>query len=148
MVCTCTLEYCRRASCLAAWLESREEEVRNRVVSQRAHLLYRPALTDKSCYSTGQLTRGMLVVDRREDKSAYAPGANRAFVQAQLERYNLRHGILESTAVPAPVGIECQSERKRDSDGTGIWCVTETPGSDVLVALLLERIWGVSVDGG
>ena len=49
----------------------------------------------------------MLVVDRRDDQGAYAPGQNRAQVQAELERHHFKHaGAYESTAVPAPVEVE------------------------------------------
>ncbi|ETW80657.1 hypothetical protein HETIRDRAFT_123134 [Heterobasidion irregulare TC 32-1] len=59
---------------------------------------------------TGELTRGMCVVDRRDDKGAYAPGANCAAVQAALERQNLKHGPFESTALPAQVAVEENAE--------------------------------------
>ena len=49
----------------------------------------------------------MLVVDRRDDPGAYAPGANRAEVKAELERHHFKHaGEYESTAVPAQVEVE------------------------------------------
>ena len=45
----------------------------------------------------------MLVIDRRNDVGAYAPGANRARVQAELERSHAQTEgtLLESTALPA-----------------------------------------------
>ncbi|TCD71568.1 hypothetical protein EIP91_007315 [Steccherinum ochraceum] len=57
---------------------------------------------------TGEITRGMLVIDWRDDQGAYAPGANRAAVQAELEKHPEFHplGTLESTAVPAQVEVE------------------------------------------
>ncbi|KAG6821047.1 hypothetical protein H0H93_007937 [Arthromyces matolae] len=64
---------------------------------------------------TGELTRGMLVVDRREDESAYSPGANRAQIQAELEKRNIPHGDLESTAVPAQV------EAEKDTKGQAVF---------------------------
>ncbi|TBU47641.1 nucleoside hydrolase [Dichomitus squalens] len=118
----------------------------------------------------GELTRGMFVIDRREDPSAYAPGANRAKVQAELDRLNFQHaGVYESTAVPAEVEVETPPVFKdrshvhaqvstgatatdtlnRPSDGQmngvagGVPCITRTPGSAALVKLLLERVWGV-----
>ncbi|KAG2015890.1 uridine nucleosidase [Coprinopsis cinerea AmutBmut pab1-1] len=54
----------------------------------------------------GELTRGMLVVDRRVDASAYAPGANRAQVQKELGDLHCSEGLWESTAVPAQVDVE------------------------------------------
>ncbi|KAI0358399.1 nucleoside hydrolase [Trametes cingulata] len=97
--------------------------------------------------NVGELTRGMLVVDRRDDQGAYAPGANRAEVQAELERHQFRHaGEYESTAVPAPVEVESRSAIKKQAPAVqkgGVPCVTQTPGPAALVNLLLERVWGV-----
>ncbi|KAI1794101.1 nucleoside hydrolase [Ganoderma leucocontextum] len=124
---------------------------------------------------TGELTRGMLVVDRRDDVGAYAPGANRAAVQAELERHHFPHAgaYYESTAVPAQVEIETAPAFKGTNQGqvlsdaipststiastytppdgqmhgiavaSGVPCITRTPGPAALVALLLERVWGV-----
>jgi inosine-uridine nucleoside N-ribohydrolase len=64
---------------------------------------------------TGEITRGMLVVDRREDES-YLPGANRAEVQKGLE------------ITPNPI--------------SGVFCITHTPGPATLSRLLLNRVWG------
>lgn len=67
--------------------------------------------------SIGELTRGMLVVDGRDDQGAYAPGQNRAQVQAELERHHFPHaGVYESTAVPAQVEIERPPESKHASN--------------------------------
>ena len=84
----------------------------------------------------------MLIVDRRVDQSAYAPGANRAEVQAQLEKLHLPHGQFESTAVPAQVETELPVQ---NPGSRGVACVIETPGERVLLNLLLERVWGVKV---
>ncbi|KAI8993054.1 nucleoside hydrolase [Trametes punicea] len=94
----------------------------------------------------GELTRGMCVVDRRDDQGAYAPGANRAQVQAELERHHFQHaGAYESTALPAPVEVEsCPAIKEQDpSVRGGVPCITQTPGSAALVKLLLERVWDV-----
>ncbi|CAL1707331.1 unnamed protein product [Somion occarium] len=97
----------------------------------------------------GELTRGMLVIDRRNDDGAYSPGANRAHVQAELERLHAHtDGYLESAAVPAQVEVESEAQADPPSAhvgevGTGVPVVTKTPGSDVLLKLLAERIWGV-----
>ncbi|KAJ7251812.1 nucleoside hydrolase [Mycena haematopus] len=91
---------------------------------------------------TGELTRGFLVVDRRDDPSAYAPGANRAEVQAELDKHDSHHGTWESTAVPALV------EREQPPNAVlaqGVMCVHGTPGPSTLLKLLTERIWGVVV---
>ncbi|KAJ7497087.1 Inosine/uridine-preferring nucleoside hydrolase domain-containing protein [Mycena latifolia] len=89
---------------------------------------------------TGELTRGMLVTDRRDDLSAYAPGANRAEVQAELDKHTSHHGIWESTALPALVETE---HPPKPQDGSGVMCVYATPGPGTLLALLAKRIWGV-----
>ena len=73
----------------------------------------------------------MLVVDRRDDLSAYAPGANRAEVQMDLERYHVDQFALESTFVP-------DLEDTRNNDEQGVACVTDTPGPDVLLKILLK----------
>ncbi|KZT11005.1 nucleoside hydrolase [Laetiporus sulphureus 93-53] len=92
----------------------------------------------------GELTRGMLVVDRRDDPGAYAPGVNRAEVQAELDRHHFHHtGDYESTAVPAQVEVERSDQTEPLPDNpAGIACVVETPGSRALVKLMMERIWG------
>ncbi|KAF7321433.1 Inosine-uridine preferring nucleoside hydrolase [Mycena kentingensis (nom. inval.)] len=70
----------------------------------------------------GELTRGFLVVDRREDdQSLYTPGMNR------------------SEAVPALVETE---ERPKKSVSEGVLCCYETPGPAVLLDALLKRVWG------
>ncbi len=108
------------------------------------------------------MTRGMLVVDRREDVGAYAPGVNRAEVQAELERHHFKHtGTYESTAVPAQVEVEApptnpgkpqeqgpatMQDSKSKTHTEGVPCITETPGPAALLQLLLERVWGVEYD--
>ncbi|KAG0706076.1 nucleoside hydrolase [Suillus ampliporus] len=99
---------------------------------------------------TGEITRGMFVTDRRDENTAYAPGANRAEVQAQLDLHQIGHGLLESTALPARVEIEdpilstggpveVGLEQKRK----GVGCLIETPGPSVLLRLLTWRVWGI-----
>lgn len=85
----------------------------------------------------------MLVIDRREDESAYAPGANRAEVQAEINKHNGHHAAWESTALPAQVEIEHPLAMK--PIGMGVSCVTHTPGPEVLLDLLFKRVWGVSM---
>lgn len=85
----------------------------------------------------------MLVVDRREDEGAYDPGANRAAVQAELEKNSfLSKGVLESNAIPAQVEVEVPPTESKDPSG-GVPVVTATPGPAVLLRLLESRIWGV-----
>ncbi|KAH9935513.1 nucleoside hydrolase [Fomitopsis serialis] len=95
----------------------------------------------------GEITRGMCVVDLREDPGAYAPGANRAEVQAELEKHHLHHsGPFESTALPAQVEVERASDAQLPNHTAvgGVACVFETPGPEALLTLLLERVWGVT----
>ncbi|KAF8813675.1 nucleoside hydrolase [Phlegmacium glaucopus] len=68
---------------------------------------------------TGEITRGMLVVDRREDESAYPPGTNRSEAQKGLEDIHF------------PI-----------SDNAGVFCITHTPGPATLLRLLFNRVWG------
>lgn len=83
----------------------------------------------------------MLVVDRRGDAGAYAPGANRSYVQQELDRLGVPHGPFESAAVPAPVVDDVGKKREQD---IGVFTVVETPGSRAFLELILQRIWGVS----
>ncbi len=106
----------------------------------------------------------MLVVDRRDDEGAYDPGANRAAVQAELAKQGFHsHGTLESNAIPAHVEVEVpptsQTEKVRRSDvpqwgnvdttkskqTPGIPVLVSTPGPEVLLKLMTERVWGVRV---
>jgi hypothetical protein len=81
-------------------------------------------------------------VDRRLDLSAYAPGANRAEVQAELDKHSSPHGAWESTAVPALVETE---QAPRAVVAQGVICVHATPGPATLLKLLTKRVWGVVV---
>lgn len=86
---------------------------------------------------TGEITRGMLVVDRRlDDQSAYAPGSNRAEAQGALELH------ITADAIPAPVEVERPEDAK--ASGRAVLCVVKTPGPGALLKLLLSRVWGVS----
>ncbi|TEB37508.1 nucleoside hydrolase [Coprinellus micaceus] len=93
---------------------------------------------------TGEITRGMLVVDRRDDASAYAPGANRAEVQKLLsEKLHTNDDLWESTSVPARVEVEEKSAKKEPEHG--VWVVTHTPGAEALLRLLLKRVWNAEL---
>ena len=91
---------------------------------------------------TGEFTRGMVVVDRRHDVAAYAPGDNRSHVQQELDRLHVSHGPFEPAAVPAPVFVD--EVGKKGKQDIGVFTVVETPGPRVCLELLLQRIWGVS----
>jgi len=91
---------------------------------------------------TGEFTRGMLVVDRRNDVTACAPADSRSHVQQELDRFRLSDGSFESSAVPAPVLAD--DIDKKGWKGIGVFTVVETPGPRVCLELLLQRVWGVS----
>ncbi|EKM54529.1 uncharacterized protein PHACADRAFT_210325 [Phanerochaete carnosa HHB-10118-sp] len=92
----------------------------------------------------GEITRGMLVVDRREGEGAYDPGVNRAAVQAELEMHGFHSsGALESTAVPAQVELETAPELEKKPLTVGVPVVNVTPGPAALLRTLTERVWGV-----
>lgn len=91
---------------------------------------------------SGEFTRGMLVVDRRNDVGAYAPGANRIHVQQELDRLHVSHGPFESAVVPVPVLEDGVGENEKSK--TGVFTVVETPGPRVCLELLFQRVWGVS----
>ena len=82
----------------------------------------------------------MLVVDRRNDQTAYARGTNRAEFQKQLDSLGLSHRVWESVAVPAQVEHDSRASTIIE---TGICCVNDTPGPETLLNLLLRRVWGL-----
>lgn len=94
----------------------------------------------------------MFVVDRRDENTAYAPGANRSEVQALLDLQHIGHGLLESSALPARVDIEDPTlSTGPDQVGLeaasgprkGVGCLVETPGPSTLLQLLVRRVWGI-----
>ncbi|KAH9032457.1 nucleoside hydrolase [Lactarius pseudohatsudake] len=98
---------------------------------------------------TGELTRGMCVVDRRgENKST--PAANYADVQEALQhRVEVGSGdadVIGSVVVPAPVDYEDEPSlrRKKDEPG-GVPVVEGTPGPDTLRQFILKRVWNIEV---
>jgi len=101
----------------------------------------------------GELTSGLCVVDRRNDHRAYAPGANRVRVQAELKRRMATgtadpdsFGFLESAAVPALVEVEHEPSRQSEDEQEGISVVERTPGAEALLQLMMKRVWHVEVD--
>ena len=88
----------------------------------------------------------MLVVDRREDEGAYDPGANRAAVQAELEKHGFHSsGALEANALPAQVEVEALPQPTQQSRTNGVPVVNVTPGPVALLRLLCARVWGIDV---
>jgi len=101
----------------------------------------------------GERTRGMCVVDRRENRGAHATGANRARVQAELERRIAAgsaetggFGPLESVVVPARVEVEGELPRPREDEQEGVPVIESTPGPEALLQVMMKRIWHVEVD--
>ncbi|CAA7259216.1 unnamed protein product [Cyclocybe aegerita] len=81
---------------------------------------------------TGEITRGMLVTDRREDESAYPLGTNRS--EAQRDPSEDHHHIGYPVSNKAN-GAVCD-------ELSGVLCINRTPGPAVLLKLLLHRVWG------
>lgn len=104
-------------------------------------------------HRVGELTRGMCVIDRRDDQSAYAPGVNRARVQAELKSRMAAgsasvFGSLESVVVPARVEVEDEPSRGCSDEQEGVPVIIGTPGAEVLLQIMMKRIWDVTVDTG
>lgn len=80
----------------------------------------------------------MLVVDRREDdQSTGAPGVNREEAEAERDQH-------PGKVIPAQVEVERASDTYMTVGGGGVAVVVETPGTGVLLEVLLSRVWGVS----
>jgi len=95
----------------------------------------------------------MCIVDRRDDQSAYAPGVNRARVQAELKSRMAAgsagvFGSLESVAVPARVEVEDVPSRQCSDEQEGVPVIERTPGAEALLQIIMKRIWHVTVDKG
>ena len=102
-------------------------------------------------HRTGELTRGMCVVDRRDNHGAYPPGVNRARVQAELMRGMASgsgggFGSLESVTVPARVGNKSEPSHQCSEEQEGVPVVEGTPGPEALLQIMMKRIWQVVVD--
>ncbi|KIY46213.1 nucleoside hydrolase, partial [Fistulina hepatica ATCC 64428] len=99
-----------------------------------------PRLFDIERY--GELTRGMLVVDRRDDESAYHSGAIRSEVQKQKDFADVSRHLPKNRV---PVRVEVEMEDATHTNDVGVPCVVQTPGPSALLRLLLQRVWGVDV---
>jgi hypothetical protein len=92
-------------------------------------------LTYHTPHRKGELTRGMIVVDRR--------------ASAKKERGRIRsvhHGKKVAAADPVPVEVDSQEESDKAvhmPGEQGIEVVIRTPGSENLMKTLLRRVWGV-----
>lgn len=100
--------------------------------------------------SFGELTRGMLVVDRRDEYAATAPSyIDRTQDEERLTSGDSREEVDEALRramhnLPAPVQLENEEEAKAAHHPplAGIACVTKTPGTAALLDSMLARIWG------
>lgn len=97
---------------------------------------------NNSSYRLGELTRGMLVIDRRGKVDAHGEGINRAEVQAKLEQSaNISSLDTADHNLPAPMPESGPSNSHVEE--TGVAVITRTPGPKALVELMFSRIWGV-----
>jgi hypothetical protein len=94
---------------------------------------------------TGEYTRGMCVVDRRDEAMAYASGANRAKLQEELIKADAMYRHVESAASPAPVMVDSAESTGLPGGYNGVNVVCATPGPDALLKLLFARVWGVQI---
>ena len=90
----------------------------------------RVSIIEAPSYRSGELTRGMLVVDRRGDEHNFQLGEDRSQVQAQ----NIAKEGLH---------LESKEGRHLSLEAEGVIVVTESPGPQKLLRLMFERIWGV-----
>ncbi|KAJ3511224.1 hypothetical protein NLJ89_g4228 [Agrocybe chaxingu] len=81
---------------------------------------------------TGEITRGMLITDRREDEMAYPLGTNRS--EAQRDPNENHHHIGYPVSNKAN-GVVCD-------ELSGVLCIDGTPGPAKLLKFLLHRVWG------
>lgn len=86
----------------------------------------------------------LVVLDRPKKLGAYATGESSSKLQEGLERHRPTDEGLKSRVVPAQVQVEDKEGTQKS--GQGVACVTQTPGPDVLLDLLLKRVWGISVN--
>lgn len=90
------------------------------------YCLFRPNLRGRH----GEITRGMLVIDERQDKSNYEPNDNREQV----------HTLQESNLNPKRYSPETVHQMLSKTI-QGVNIVTRTPGNDVLVEMIMQRIF-------
>lgn len=94
--------------------------------------------SDRETFSNireGEYTRGMCVVDRRNNKKA-GHGSKFGKSMAELENDEESH---QQEAAPIQVDKPSQADLNEEK---GINVVTQTPGSEALVERMLKDIWG------
>lgn len=92
----------------------------------------------------GEITRGMLVVDRREgDETLDASASYRALQTALETQFSQLTTSGKSHVIPAQVEVE--TPPKEPQHPLGVPVVVQTPGPAVILRLLAQRVWGVTV---
>ena len=110
--------------------------------------LYFLRLTDHTIFRTGELTRGMCVVDRR---NVGALGSTTTYTEVQETlQSHMEAGSANvddfGSVLPVSDGIEDDPSRGRKKDEPGGVPVVEgTPGPEALVQLMLKRVWNIEV---
>lgn len=90
----------------------------------------------------GEYTRGMCVVDRRNNKKA-GHGSKFGKSMAELrDEEEQKQQQISSQQEPAPVQVDKPSQASLSSEEKGINVVIQTPGSEALVEKMLKDIWG------
>lgn len=84
----------------------------------------------------GEFTRGMCVVDRRNNKKA---GHGSKFGKSMAELKEEEESSSKQNPAPVQVDQPGQAELKEEK---GVNVVIQTPGSDTLVEKMLRDIWG------
>ena len=94
----------------------------------------------------GELTRGMCVVDRRND-GKHAPPVDFAQVQEALQnRVDAGSADVDDFGIAVPAApIDEASRGLKKDEPDGVTVVEGTPGPETLVQLMLKRVWNVDV---
>ena len=91
----------------------------------------------------GELTRGMCVVDRRND-GKHAPPVDFAQVQEALQnRVDAGSADVDDFGIAVSAAPIARGLKKDEPDGVTV--VEGTPGPETLVQLMLKRVWNVDV---
>ena len=100
---------------------------------------------DDPTFRKGELTRGMCVVDRRND-GEHAPPVDFAQVQAALQnRVDAGSADVDDFGPTVPAPIDKSSRGIKQDELDGVTVVEGTPGPETLVQLMLKRVWNVDV---
>lgn len=117
-------------------IEKREFVVERYVLPSCLILAYDILLIKFDFNREGEFTRGMCVVDRRNNKKA-GHGSKFGKSMAELKQEE----ETPSTPQPAPVQVDKPSQASL-KEGKGVNVIVKTPGSEALVERMLKDIWG------